>query len=155
MAFRHSPAGAIMLVLMAFMTSGCMSWPYKSDAQKNVTLKAETRPSMSVKAHIYLVDSKCRAKYKGTQKLNNSDTAVGVSTNKQSYFVFVFKRYSLLDGNNTILQDLLFTPRDGYQYMVSASYIDTMYQASVKERDPRGRWRKIPYTSLDDCVSAG
>lgn len=149
----------VVLFLLAGIITSCSGLrPYVSDDEKNLHISTRTQSSgflssVDAAVDIYRVDSDCARQYQGTVNLRNSSVAVGLPTNTPSYLVFTFASSSFFgNSHGTMSYDTVLNPRDGYNYDVSVSYIDNIYNVAIQERHSTAgeSWELLP-TSLDSC----
>lgn len=134
--------GLALLVLVAGMASSCSSMrDYTNSSPENLIVKPDIH-SDSASMHVYAVDRQCNARYQGTVKLRNTRIKIGIPINKQSYLEFVFANASFFSGSHSISSGVYLTPRAGYQYEATVSYIDKMYSVSIYEHDAHGGARR-------------
>jgi hypothetical protein len=145
---------AILFVLVMTVISACSSTrPYTSGSPENLTVKTDIRTGTAW-LNIYEVDNTCATKYLGTVDLIDSRVRVAIPINKPSYLLFTFASSSFLSGNSSTSYGIYLTPRAGYKYDATISYIDDMYVAMIHEQDARGGVRhEISRTIPKACVS--
>ena len=104
---------------------------------------------------IYRVDADCKTEYEGTVQLNNPSLDVGIPSSRLSYLVFVFARSGFLSSSSsTITYNTLLKPRVGYNYDITVSYVDDIYNVVIRETDPRTKKScEIEPKDLNDCGS--
>jgi hypothetical protein len=149
----------VVLVLFAGLFASCSSLrPYDSDYEKNLHITTRTEASgflasIDAAVDIYSVDSDCAKQYQGTVDLRDTSVAVGLLSNAPSYLSFTFASSSFLaNSHGTMSYDTVLVPRDGYDYDVSVSYIDNIYNVTIQERhSSSGDSRELLATSLDSC----
>ncbi len=154
---------AAVLCLTAGLISSCSGLrPYVSDDENNLLISTRTESSgflssVDAAVDIYRVDSDCAAQYQGTVDLRDPSVAVGIPINTPSYLVFTFASSSFLaNSRGTMSYDTVLQPRDGYDYDVSVSYLDNIYNVTIRERHSTGHEsRELLPTSLDSCRNLG
>ena len=152
--------GSSIAVLIAgiILLNGCAGLkPYRSDHENNLLISTETDSgffsNVRTAVDIYSVDANCMTKYQGTVKLNEPQVAVGLETNEMSYLVFTFTSSAFLSNSHrTTSYDTMVRPRAGYNYDVSVSYRDNIYNVSIQERHSMGRKSsELSPTLLNGC----
>ena len=153
----------VVLILFAGLITGCSGLrPYVSDYEKNLYITTRTEAngfltSVDAAVDIYSVNSDCARQYQGTVDLRKTSVAVGLVPNTLSYLSFTFESSAFLaNSHGTMSYDTVLVPRDGYDYDVSVSYIDNIYNVTIRERNSSsGESRKLRATSLDSCRNLG
>jgi hypothetical protein len=146
-------------LLTASLLAGCLGIkPYPNTIDKNLHILTETNTGSffsKVRAaiDIYRVDANCKTEYEGTVQLNEPSIDVGIPSHRLSYLVFVFSTSSFLAGSSsTISHDTLLKPRAGYNYDIKVSYIDNIYNVTIRETHLRtSATRDIVLKDLSDC----
>ena len=142
--------------LAAGLLAGCSgAKTYPDTLPKNIHVRTETS-NMRAELHIHRVDANCLTEYQGTVQLDKPSVEVGIPAGRQSLVAFTFSRSSFLTGSSTSVRyDTLLTPRAGYTYDVTVSYVDRMYNVAIREIDPRkSSSREIERKSLKTCGSS-
>jgi hypothetical protein len=137
----NSRPGYIVLVLVAaVILDGCSGLrPYPNTLEKNLVIRTQTDSgsifsTVRAKVDIFRVTADCKTEYQGTVNLNAPSVEVGVPPNTPSYLVFVFSTSSFLaSSKSTISHETLLTARAGYNYDIDVSYIDDIYNVTIKE----------------------
>ena len=153
----------VVLILFAGLITGCSGLrPYVSDYEKNLYITTRTEAngfltSVDAAVDIYSVNSDCARQYQGTVDLRKTSVAVGLVPNTLSYLSFTFESSAFLaNSHGTMSYDTALVPRDGYDYDVSVSYIDNIYNVTIRERNPSGgESRELVATLLESCGNAG
>ena len=148
-----------VLCLTAGLISSCSGLrPYVSDYEKNLYISTRTEASgflasVDAAVDIYSVNSDCAREYQGTVDLRKTSVAVGLVPNTPSYLSFTFESSAFLaNSHGTMSYDTVLVPRDGYDYDVSVSYIDNIYNVTIRERNSSsGESRELVATLLDSC----
>lgn len=152
--------GSSIAVLIAgiILLNGCTGLkPYRSDHENNLLISTQTDSgffsNVRTAVDIYSVDANCTTKYQGTVKLNELQVAVGLGTNETSYLVFTFTSSAFLSNSHgTTSYDTMVRPRAGYNYDVSVSYRDNIYNVSIRERNLAGpKSRELLPALLGSC----
>lgn len=149
----------VVLVLFAELISSCSGLrPYVSNYENNLHISTRTEASgfpsnVDAAVDVYRVDSDCARQYQGTVDLRNSSVAVGLLPNTPSYLAFTFKSFSFFaNSHGTMSYDTVLVARVGYEYNVSVSYRDNIYNVTIRERHSTGgESRELPPTLLDSC----
>lgn len=149
----------VVLILSAGFIAGCSGLrPYVSDYDKNLYITTRTEASgflANVRAavDIYSVDSDCARQYQGTIDLRKESVAVGLPPDTLSSLSFTFESSAFLtNSRGTMSYDTVLEPRDGYDYDVNVSYIDNIYNVSIRERNSSsGESRELVANFLDSC----
>ncbi len=149
----------VVLIVFAGLITGCSGLrPYVSDYEKNLYITTRTEASgflasVDAAVDIYSVNSDCARQYQGTVDLRKTSVAVGLLPNTLSYLSFTFASSAFLaNSHGTMSYDTVLVPRDGYDYDVNVSYIDNIYNVTIRERNPsNGESRELVATLLDSC----
>jgi hypothetical protein len=149
----------VVLILFAGLFTGCSGLrPYVSDYEKNLYITTRTEASgflasVDAAVDIYSVNSDCARQYQGTVDLRKTSVAVGLLPNTLSYLSFTFASSAFLaNSHGTMSYDTVLVPRDGYDYDVSVSYIDNIYNVTIRERNSSsGESRELMTNMLDSC----
>lgn len=149
----------LALILCAGFFSGCSGIkPYPNNLDKNLYITTTTESgsvfsSVNASLDIYQVKPDCTLNYQGTVKLDTNSKSVGIPANDPSYLVFGFTSSSFLASNSgNISYETLLKPRKGYHYLITASYIDDIYNVQIRETDPRRKTsRDIDTAGLNNC----
>jgi len=142
------------MLLAAGLLAGCSGAKTYPDAfPKNMHVRTETSKARA-ELHIHRVDANCLTEYQGTVQLDKPSVEVGIPAGRQSLVAFTFSSSSFLTGSSSSVRyDTLLTPRAGYTYDVKVSYLDNIYNVTVREVDPRrSSNREIERKSLRTCV---
>ena len=84
---------------------------------------------------MYSLDPDCGADYEGTIELSPSTVSVGLPADRPSYLVFRFSSASFLAGSSSVTRyDTVFTPRQGRHYDAVVSYVDDIYNVTIREQ---------------------
>lgn len=152
--------GRIAITLLAAgLVAGCSSTkPYESGARKNIRIRTVTESgsvfsSVRAAVNVYSVDKACKTSYRGTIALDEPSIRTGIPVGGLSYLVFVFSSSSFF-GNSSgrASYQTLLSPRPGYAYDIEVSYLDNMYDATVREINPRNKARReIERRDMGDC----
>ncbi len=153
----------VVLILFAGLITSCSGLrPYVSDYEKNLYITTRTEAngfltSVDAAVDIYSVNSDCARQYQGTVDLRKTSVAVGLLPNTPSYLSFTFASSAFLaNSHGTMSYDTVLEPRDGYVYDIGVSYIDNIYNVTIRERHPTGgESRELRATSLDSCRDLG
>jgi hypothetical protein len=149
----------VALILYAGLINGCSgSRSYVSDYEKNLYITTRTEASgflasVDAAVDIYSVNSDCARQYQGTVDLRKTSVAVGLLPNTLSYLSFTFASSAFLaNSHGTMSYDTVLVPRDGYDYDVSVSYIDKIYNVTIRERNSSsGESRELMTNLLVIC----
>ncbi len=149
----------VVLILFAGLFTGCSGLrPYVSDYEKNLYITTRTEASgflasVDAAVDIYSVNSDCARQYQGTVDLRKTSVVVGLLPNTPSYLSFTFASSAFLaNSHGTMSYDTVLVPRDGYDYDVSVSYIDNIYNVTIRERNSSsGESRELMTNMLDSC----
>ncbi len=149
----------VVLSLFVGLITGCSGMrPYASDYENNLLISTRTEASgflssVDAAVDIYRVDSDCATQYQGTVDLGKPSVAVGLPINTLSYLSFTFASSSFFaNSHGTMSYDTVLGPRDGYDYDVSVSYIDNIYNVTIRERNASsGESRELLLNSLNSC----
>jgi len=127
------------VLLSASLLAGCSgAKTYPDTLPKNLHVRTETS-KVRAELHIHRVDANCLTEYQGTVQLDKPSIEVGIPAGRQSIVAFTFSRSSFLSGSSSSVRyDTLLTPRAGYTYDVKISYLDDIYNVTIREIDPRG-----------------
>jgi len=143
-----------MLALLLGMASvsACSSlYAYENKSPENVTVTPSAK-SGSVRMDVYDVDGKCGKEYRGTVYMNGDPVKVGMPANQQRYLVFVFWETPLFGADHSTTYSEFFKPRPGQEYAIKASYADSMYDVTVRERSAHGgSWHKASGAAPATC----
>ena len=126
-------------LLAAGLLAGCSGIKnYPDTLPKNLRIHA-TVSKVQAELHIHRVDPSCQTEYQGTVQLDRPSVEVGIPSGRQSLVAFTFSSSSFLSGSSSSVRyDTLLTPRAGYTYDVKVSYLDDIYNVTIREIDPRG-----------------
>jgi len=141
------------VLLAASLLAGCSGAKIYPDAlPKNMHVRTETS-NMRTELHIHRVDANCLTEYQGTVQLDKPSVEVGIPAGRQSLLAITFSSSSFLTGSSrSVRYDTLLTPRAGYTYDVTVSYVDRMYNVAIREIDSRkSSSREIERRSLKAC----
>jgi len=141
------------VTLAAGLLAGCSgAKTYPDTLPKNIHVRTETS-NMRTELHIHRVDANCLTEYQGTVQLDKPSVQVGIPAGRQSLVAFTFSSSSFLTGSSrSVRYDTLLTPRAGYTYDVKVSYLDNIYNVTVREIDPRrSSSREIERRGLNAC----
>ena len=149
------------VLLAVGVIAGCSGIkPYPDTLPKNLQIRTETSSgSMFSKVraavHIHRVDAGCQTEYQGTVQLDKPSVEIGIPAGRPSLVAFTFSSSSFLSGSSSSVRyDTLLTPRAGYIYDVKVSYLDNIYNVTVREIDPRSSSsREIGRRDLRACKS--
>ena len=152
----------VVLIVLAEIITGCSGLrPYVSDYEKNLYITTRTEASgflarVDAAVDIYSVNSDCARQYQGTVDLRNTSVAVGLPPNSLSYLSFTFASSAFLaNSHGTMSYDKMLVPRDGYNYDVAVSYIDNIYNVTIRERNSSsGESSELVATLPDSCGSS-
>ena len=146
------------ITALATLVSGCAQvTPYPNTLAKNVHVHTRTDTgsmfsSVQANLHVYAVDRECNTRYLGVMALDAPTVDVGLAPDRRAYLVFGFNSSSwLANGDSSISQDTLLTPRSGYSYDIDVSYVDDLYNVVIHEVDRRGHRREIDTRRLSAC----
>lgn len=151
------------VILGTFLTSsfllGCSGIkPYPTGLDNNLVITTTTKSgsvfsSVNASLDIYQVKPDCTLEYEGTVKLDKATVAVGIPTQQFRYLVFVFASSSFLASTSgSISHETLLKPRKGYKYLVTANYIDDIYNVEINETHPHKKTsRNIDMVALSAC----
>jgi len=146
------------IAAFATLVSGCAQvTPYPNTLAKNVHVHTRTDTgsmfsSVQANLHVYAVDRECKTRYLGVMALNVPTVDVGLAPDRRAYLVFGFNSSSwLANGDSSISQDTLLTPRNGYSYDIDVSYIDDLYNVVIHEVDRRGHRHEVDTRRLSAC----
>ncbi len=153
----------VVFILFAGFITGCSGLrPYVSDYEKNLYITTRTEASgflasVDAAVDIYSVNSDCARQYQGTVDLRKTSVAVGLLPNTLSYLSFTVASSAFLtNSHGTMSYDTVLNPRAGYDYDVSVSYIDNIYNVTIRERNSSsGESRELLATLLDSCGNSG
>ncbi len=125
-------------LLAASLLAGCSGIKtYPDTLPKNLRIQA-TISKVQAALHIHRVDAGCQTEYQGTVQLDKPSVEVGIPAGRQSLVAVTFSSSSFLGGSSSSVRyDTLLTPRAGYTYDVKVSYLDNIYNVTVREIDPR------------------
>jgi len=141
------------VLLTAGLLAGCSGMKtYPDTLPKNMHVRTETSKARA-ELHIHRVDANCLTEYQGTVQLDKPSVEVGIPAGRQSLVAITFSSSSFLTGSSALVRyDTLLTPRAGYTYEVKVSYLDNIYNVTVREIDPRrSSSREIERKSLKAC----
>jgi len=144
------------VLLAAGLLAGCSGAKIYPDAlPKNIHVRTETS-NMRAELHIHRVDANCLTEYQGTVQLDKPSVEVGIPAGRQSLVAITFSSSSFLTGSSrSVRYDTLLTPRAGYNYDVTVSYVDRMYNVAIREIDSRkSSSREIERRSLKACSAS-
>jgi len=127
-----------MLLSASLLASCSGAKTYPDTLPKNMHVRTETS-KVRAELHIHRVDANCLTEYQGTVQLDKPTVEVGVPAGRQSLVAFTFSSSSFLSGSSSSVRyHTLLTPRAGYTYDVKVSYLDSIYNVTIREIDPRG-----------------
>ena len=142
--------------LLLLSCSGMKTYP--NSPEKNVTITTTTDSgslfsSVNTRLDIYQVTPDCKLDYKGTVQLDTASVSIGIPSEKMSYLVFGFASSSFLASTSgSISYETIFKPRKGYHYTINASYIDNIYDVTIRESHPgKNLSRNIETVGLSNC----
>ena len=149
----------VVFILLAVMIAGCSGLrPYVSNYEKNLYISTRTQASgflasVDAAVDIYSVNADCSKLYQGTVDLRKSSVAVGLLPNTLSYLSFTFASSAFLaNSHGTMSYDTALVPRDGYDYDVAVSYIDNIYNVTIRERNSSsGESHELVAGPSDNC----
>ncbi len=149
----------VALIVFAELITGCSGLrPYVSDYEKNLYITTRTEASgflasVDAAVDIYSVNSDCVRHYQGTVDLRKTSVAVGLAPNTLNYLSFTFASSTFLaNSHGTMSYDTMLAPRDGYDYDVSVSYLDNIYNVTIRERiSSSGESHELASTLPDSC----
>src|SRR5258706_3478261 len=144
------------IVLAASLFAGCSGIKtYPDKLPKNMHVRTETS-KVRTELNIHRVDANCLTEYQGTVQLDKPSVEVGIPAGRQSLVAITFSSSSFLTGSSrSVRYDTLLTPRAGYTYDVTVSYVDRMYNVAIREIDPRkSSSREIKRRSLKACSAS-
>lgn len=152
----------VVLIVFAEIITGCSGLrPYVSDYEKNLYITTRTEASgflarVDAAVDIYSVNSDCARQYQGTVDLRKPSVAVGLPPNSLSYLSFTFASSAFLaNSHGAMSYDKVLAPRDGYDYDVAVSYIDNIYNVTIRERNSSsGESSELVATLPDSCGSS-
>lgn len=154
-ARRLRQAGLLLAVCLVAGCSGIRPYPDTMAGNMHVRTETESGSAFSrVRAaiDIYRVGEDCGTEYAGTVDLKGPGVDVGIPTDTPSYLVFAFSTSSLLAGRSSMSTGGVFKPRAGYDYEVSVSYMEDMYDVRIRESSPRGSaLREVELRDLSEC----
>ena len=146
------------IAALATLGSGCAQiTPYPNTLAKNVHVHTRTDSgsmfsSVQANLHVYAIDQHCKTRYLGVMALDAPTVDVGLAPDRRAYLVFGFNSSSwLANGDSSISQDTLLTPRSGYSYDIDVSYVDDLYNVVIHEVDRRGRRHEMDTRRLSAC----
>jgi len=142
-------------LLAASLLAGCSGIKtYPDTLPKNLRIHA-TISKVQAALHIHRVDAGCQTEYQGTVQLDKPSVEIGIPAGRPSLVAFTFSSSSFLSGSSSSVRyDTLLTPRAGYIYDVKVSYLDNIYNVTVREIDPRSSSsREIGRRDLRACKS--
>ena len=143
-------------LLAAGLLAGCSGIKtYPDTLPKNLRIHT-TLSKVQAALHIHRVDASCQTEYQGTVQLDKPSVEVGIPSGRQSLVAFTFSSSSFLSGSSSSVRyDTLLTPRADHTYDVKVSYLDNIYNVTVREIDPRGSpGREIGRRDLRSCKAA-
>ena len=149
----------VVLILFAEIITGCSGLrPYVSDYEKNLYITTRTEASgfltsVDAAVDIYSVNPDCTRQYQGTVDLRKTSVAVGLPPDTLSYLSFTFASSEFLaNSHGTMSYGTVLEPRDGHDYDVTVSYIDNIYNVTIRERNSsNGESRALVATSPASC----
>lgn len=149
----------VVIILLVGLITGCSGLrPYVSNYEKNLYITTRTEPSgfltsVDAAVDIYSMNSDCARQYQGTVDLRQTSVAVGLLPNTPSYLSFTFASSAFLaNRHGTMSYDTVLVPRYGYDYDVSVSYIDNIYNVTIRERNSSsGESRELAATLPNGC----
>lgn len=142
---------------MAMLAGGCASAlkPYPNTFPKNLQVHAKTDPNalfswVDIDISIYEGVSACQYDYRGTMRLGQAGTEIGLPVGRPSYLQFWFTRSSL--GSSAMVPyGAVLTPQAGYTYTADVHYAGGTYHAVLYERGATGV-RPLEHQPLPSCV---
>ena len=151
----------IGVLILCCILSGCSGMrPYPNTLAKNLYINTETKSGsifskVRATVKIYRVDERCQIKYEGTVRLDRPLVEVGIPSERLSYLVFNFSCSSFLaNSSSSISQDTLLKPRAGYHYDIKVSYVEDIYNVTIREKHPqKSTEREIDLLDLTACGS--
>jgi hypothetical protein len=141
------------VLLSASLLAGCSGIKtYPDTLPKNLRIHTAIS-KVQAALHVHRVDASCQTEYQGTVQLDKPSVEVGVPAGRSSLMAFTFSSSSFLGGSSSSIRyETLLTPRAGYTYDVKVSYLDNIYNVTVREIDPRtSSSREIGRRDLRAC----
>ncbi len=146
-------------MLFACLLAGCSGLkPYPDNSARNLDIHTRTDSgsilsSTRVSLDVYRLAPDCSTDYEGTVELNPSTLSVGLPADRASYLVFRFSSASFLASSSSVTRyDTLFTPRQGQRYDADVSYIDDIYNVTIREKSSASSTaRVIEHKDLRAC----
>ena len=158
MTARHRGRLVAALLLAAALAGCAGTRAYVSSSENNLrfTTLAESGSwlsSVQASVHIHSVDENCRTDFQGTIRLEESPVTTGIPVGRPSFLVFSFDSSSFLtNSSSSINYRTMLTPRRDHDYDIAVEYVDSTYNATIREVNRRDkRWREVGYTPLDSC----
>lgn len=147
----------VSLASLAMLAGGCASAlkPYPNTLPKNLQVHAKTDPNalfswVDIDISIYEGVSACQYDYRGTMRLGQTGTEIGLPVGNPSYLQFWFTRSSL-NSSAMVPYGVVLTPQAGYTYTADVHYAGGTYHAVLYERGATGV-RPLEHQPLPSCV---
>lgn len=157
-ANRIAGPGLVAVLFTLTACSGLQTYPNNLDKNLNVRTQLQSGSAFSkVRASmsIYQVNSKCQIEYEGTVKLDEQRVPVGIPAGRWSYLVFDFSSSGFLSNTSTNTSSrTLLNPRAGKHYDIDVSYLDDIYNVTIRSIASDGTASELPLLGLEACRRA-
>lgn len=149
------------MVVTAALLAACSGIRhYAGTNEKNLSIRTTAESgsvfsSVDAALEVYRVDDQCQVDYQGTVRLDRPAVDIGIPAGRPSYLVFVFANSSFLGGSrSSIAYETLLNPHPGRHYDIAVSYVEDMYNVTVREtKVGDGRGRIVDSRRLDRCTA--
>jgi hypothetical protein len=156
----HGIAGPGLIAVL-FALAGCSGLQtYPNNLDKNLQVRTQVqsgsafskvRASMS----IYEVNAQCQVQYEGTVNLEELSVPVGIPAGRWSYLVFDFSSSGFLSNTSTsTASGALLNPQAGTRYDIDVSYLDDIYNVTIRSVAGDGVVLELPLLGLEACRQA-
>jgi hypothetical protein len=156
----HGIAGSGLIAVL-FALAGCSGLQtYPNNLDKNLQVRTQVqsgsafskvRASMS----IYEVNAQCQVQYEGTVNLEELSVPVGIPAGRWSYLVFDFSSSGFLSNTSTsTASGALLNPQAGTRYDIDVSYLDDIYNVTIRSVAGDGVVLELPLLGLEACRQA-
>jgi hypothetical protein len=131
---------AFMAVCLIMLSACSGLRPYANTMEKNLLVRTKTDSgsfftSVKSRVDIYAVDDACKLTYLGTIDLKKKEVPIGILNSSPTYLDFVFSKSNFLaNASGSTSFDVYLTPRSGYEYLAEASYLEGIYDVTIKEK---------------------
>ena len=131
---------SLSLLVTVVGCSGLKAYPNTADKNLQVNTKLSGSFLTDVEATLYIhrLENGCVSDYLGGIDLKNGLTQIGIAPGQPAYLMFEFVTSTTLGGSSTIPYNTVLTPRAGNRYMADVSYVDRIFNVSIREIGSRG-----------------